>query len=144
MLCRLHIKLTVNGCTTLKFMKSYVLLDKQYWLHVYFEHKKKIYSVSWLAQSKVWQEISYFSVLSQYFRFYTACFDGISLDLSHLWKNRRIDCGRTAFFSTFHLQYLSRSCFHALIYLLRNHRNGLWYSKCKSLCIFFFSGFFKY
>ena len=101
------------------------------------------YSVSLLDQSKVWQEICSMCCLN--------------IDVSTLpefcWYNfkhvtfvKKIAASivyslagqGSIFFSTFHLQYLSRFCFHALLCLLRNHRNGPWYTKSKTLCAGFF------
>ena len=105
-------------------------------------------SLSWLAQSKVWQEICSMCCHNIDVSTLPACFVGIILNMLHLWKNRRIDCDTILFsragkhfFSTFHLQYLSRFCFHPLICLLRNHRDGPWYTNCKTLCAGFFCNF---
>ena len=90
------------------------------------------YSVSWLAQSKVWQEIC-----SMHWRFYTACmfcwynFKHVTFVKKSPHRLCTLLQDRAVFFSTFHLQYFVRFCFHALICLLRNHRNGPWYTKVR-------------
>ena len=100
------------------------------------------YSVLWFAQSKVWQEIC--SMCCHNIDDFTlpACFVGIILNMLHLWKKITASIlyslAGQHFFSNFHLQYLSRFCFHALICLLRNHWNGPWYTKRNTLCADFF------